>query len=273
MKNLLPVPKNSTFGTSNIKNIPHTMKKTLLLVGLASFISVITQAQKSGAADDPKSPDEIINKYIDAMGGKDKLASTKSVYEEDSLNQGGFKIPVKVWIMNKKAMRVEFTFNGMTGYQVIRTDSGWGYNPLAGQTVAEPMTTNEVKSSKTELDIETSLVNYKEKGYKASYEGKDQTEGSESYKIKITITDSLSETYYIDPDTYLVIQVKTKGTINGKTQEQTTTLTDYKKTPDGYMVPMESNASNMGDLKVYSVKINSPIDDKIFSPRVKVAGK
>ena len=55
--------------------------------------------------------------------------------------------------------------------------------------------------------------------------------------------------------------------------EGTETRSDYKKTPDGYIFPMESNSSEQGDMKTYVLKVNAPIDEKIFSPAVKVAGK
>ncbi len=240
------------------------MKKTSTLLTILLGMAVCAQAQTA---------DDIINKNIAAMGGKDKLNSIKTIYEEDSLNGGGIKFPVKVWMINKKAQRAEFTVMGMTGFQIQRTDSGWGFLPFQGQTTPEPMTADEVKKGQNELYVTDAFVDYKDKGYKVTYEGKDETEGSEAYKIKVTITDSISETYYIDPDTYYVIQVKTKATVNGKNIEGTETRSNYKKTNDGYIFPMASTNSNMGEMKTYVIKVNTPIDDKIFSPSVKVAGK
>ena len=75
---------------------------------------------------------------------------------------------------------------------------------------------DEIKKSLPDLDINHSVVNYKAKGYKAVYEGKDNAEGTDAYKVKIIIGDSASETYFFDPDTYYVIQVKTKRTENRK---------------------------------------------------------
>lgn len=240
------------------------MKKPLILLALLFGASSLMIGQTA---------DEIINKNIEAMGGMDKLNSIKTIYEEDSLNAQGTKYPLKLWFVNKKCMRVEFSFNGMTGFMVRRSDSGWNFVPFMGQTVAEPMTADQVKKGREELYATDAFVNYKEKGYKVTYEGKDETEGSESYKLKVDVSDSSSETYFIDPDTYYVIQVKGKRTVNGKVMETTETRSDYKKTPDGYIFPMEENSSDQGDMKTYVVKVNVPIDDKIFSPAVKLAGK
>ena len=240
------------------------MKKTFIIMTALFAVSAYSQAQTA---------DEIINKNIAAMGGMEKLNSIKSIYEEDSINAGGVKIPLKMWMVNKKFQRVEFSFGGMTGFSILRSDSGWNFMPFQGQTKPEPATADEVKKSQEQLYLTDAFINYKEKGYKVTYEGKDETEGSEAYKLKVIVSDSISETYYIDPDTYFVIQVKTKATQNGKVIEGTETRSDYKKTPDGYIFPMESNSSGQGDMKTYVLKVNAPIDDKIFSPAVKIAGK
>jgi hypothetical protein len=239
------------------------MKKTLTLLALLVGASSLTYAQTA---------DEIINKNIAAMGGLDKLNAITSIYQEDSLSAGGAKLSLKSWTINKKSMRGEMTFNGMTAYQILRRDSGWTFVPFQGQTKPEPMTADQVKKGQQDLYVTDAFVNYKEKGYKVTYEGKDQTEGSEAYKIKVAISDSISETYFIDPDTYYVIQVKTKATINGKSIESTDTRSDYKKTADGYIFPMESN-SDQGDTKTYVIKVNAPMDSQIFTTAVKVAGK
>lgn len=248
----------------NILQQNHTnMKKTIIL------FSFLIGASYAGVA---QTADDIINKSINAMGGLDKLNAIQTFYMEDSINGGGAKIPFKTWMVNKKAMRAEFSFNGMTAFSILRTDSGWNFMPFQGQTKPEPITSDDVKKGQEQLYVTDSYINYKEKGYKVTYEGKDDAEGSEAYKIRVTISDSASETYYIDPDTYYVVQVKSKITANGKTHEETETRSDYKKTADGYVFPMEINSSDMGDMKTYVIKINQPIDSKIFSPSVKVAG-
>lgn len=240
------------------------MKKTLTLLSLLIGACSLATAQTA---------DDIINKNITAMGGLDKLNSIKTVYEEDSVNAGGAKLPVKAWMVNKKSSRIEFSYNGMTGFSILRNDSAWNFNPFSGQTVPAPATSDEVKKGQEGLYVTDAFVNYKEKGYKVSFEGMDDAQGSQAYKLKVTISDSISETYYIDPDTYYVIQVKTKATVNGTVHEGTETRSDYKKTMDGYVFPMESNSSDQGDIKTYLIKVNTPIDNRIFSPSVRIAGK
>src|ERR1700679_2015975 len=116
------------------------MKKTTLL--LAGLVLATAGAYAQTA-------DEIIGKYADAIGGKEKLAAIKNIYMEGSVDANGQKIPIKLWKVVNKSFRTEFTFGGMTGYTIIRKDSGWAFSPFAGQTSPEPMTADQVKSSQT----------------------------------------------------------------------------------------------------------------------------
>lgn len=233
------------------------MKKiTLLLAG----ITLVTAGLQAQTADD------IINKCADALGGRKKLADIKSIYMEGQINAQGTQIPIKFWRVIGKSYRNEVTVNGMTQYTIIRTDSGWANNPFMGHNDAEPMTADEVKSSQSELESEAGLLlNYKEKGYRITLQGKDDVDGTDAYKIEEKITDSLTQTYYIDPDTYYIIRIHIKATADGKAVEQDIDLSNYQKTADGYTFAMTMTA-NGGEIKLTTVKVNSDIDSKLFRP-------
>ncbi|HTB06419.1 MAG TPA: hypothetical protein VK806_05645 [Bacteroidia bacterium] len=232
------------------------MKKLLLAASLL--------VAASGAF--AQTADDIISKYVAAIGGKEKLDGIKNLYLEGNINAQGQQIPIKIWIVSRKSMRVEYTFNGMTGYSIIRNDSGWNFSPFAGQKTAEPLTSDQVKEAQPELDAEGTLMNYKKYGYKVTYEGSDDVDGTDAFKLKVAVSDSLSETYYIDKSSYYILQVKTKGTENGKVVEATQEFSDYQKTTDGYTFAMARSGEMGGDTKFTTVKVNGTVDPKLFSP-------
>ena len=87
------------------------MKKLIPTLLLGIFVVSAANAQTA---------DDIITKYINVMGGKDKLLSIKNVYMEGNMDLTGSDMNVKYWVVNKKAVRYEYTVNGP---QVI-TSSG-----------------------------------------------------------------------------------------------------------------------------------------------------
>jgi len=211
--------------------------------------------------------DDIIAKYISVMGGKDKLLSIKNVYMEGSMDMNGAPISVKYWVVNKKAMRYEYTVNGMTSYNILTNDSGWVFNPIMGQAHAEPLTGSMVHSSQPQLDPEGLLINYKANGYKVDYKGKDDVDGTQAYKITEKITDSVSNTYFIDTATYYILRISTRATVDGKQIDLSRDFGDYKKTSEGYIFPMSMGTGmGFGDLKFTVVKVNTDIDPALFKP-------
>lgn len=244
------------------------MKKTLLL--LAGFGLTLSATAQTA--------DEIINKCADAIGGKKKIEAVKNLYMEGSVNAQGQQIPMKFWYVIKKSMRQEVTFNGMTQYTIVRNDSGWSFSPFQGQKQAEPMTADEVKSQQSDLDFPgMDLINYKEKGYTVTMQGKDNIDGTDVYKIEEKISDSLSKTYYIDPESYYVIREKQKATVNGKVESVNIDYSTYTKTADGIMFPMSESVGGGGDddadgggqeIKFTVVQTNITMDSKLFSPTV-----
>lgn len=206
--------------------------------------------------------DDIINKCLDASGGKEKISSIQSVYKEGTSDAGGAEIKVKYWAINKTSSRFESEFGGMKTYSIVRNDSGWFYNPRRGQKQAEPMTADAVKHAQFGLDIQSPLLNYKEKGYSVRYLGvDDELDGSDAYKLELTVNPNLSITYYIDPDSYFIFCTRTKESVNGRTSVSKAFYSNYKKTTDGYVFPME-----VGRTKYSLIKVNTDIDKTLFYP-------
>lgn len=76
--------------------------------------------------------DDIINKYIDAIGGKDKLEQVKTVYMENTVQVMGNEGPSKTSVINGKAFRLESEVNGQKMIQVFTDKGGWQVNPFMG---------------------------------------------------------------------------------------------------------------------------------------------
>jgi regulatory protein YycI of two-component signal transduction system YycFG len=241
------------------------MKNVLIVVffiiGLVLFVQFI-QAQ---------TVDEIINKYMDARGGKERLMAITSLYMEGSKQMMGNEIPIKITKVQGKLSRTEFEAMGQTGYTIVTPEKGWMFIPMRSQSV-DPIPAERLKAMQGDLDIPGALVDYKAKGSKAELIGKDSVNGAEAYKIKLTNAAGKETTYYIDAKTYLVTEIsQMAGGMGGdqKPHEVTTYLTDYKQV-DGIMFPMTINVPGggmMGGSTTFDkVEVNKPVDEKLYKP-------
>ena len=208
--------------------------------------------------------DEIVAKHTEAMGGKDNLEKLKTVYLESEIDFGGMKIPVKMWRIDKKAMKVEFEVQGMKGTSVIMDTSGWVFMPFQGQTKPEPMTKEDVKMAKSELDLSGELVEYAAKGNKLELIGKDEYEGSEVYKIQVVDKEGNISTDFVDANSYYIIKKESKRKVQDKEITNTSVMGDFKKLENGLVMPHSIDAGMGGSLIVKKYEINPKIDTSIF---------
>ena len=77
--------------------------------------------------------DDVIGKYVDAMGGAEKLKSINSLYMDGvSVMQNGNEVTSKTWKVKNQLMRREVNF-GMGSFTSVLTDKeGWISNPRNG---------------------------------------------------------------------------------------------------------------------------------------------
>jgi hypothetical protein len=206
--------------------------------------------------------DEIVNKYVDAIGGKDKIKQITSVYLEGSVQVMGNENPTTVTILNGKGYKSESDFNGQKAIQCYTDKGGWAVNPMGGGA-AEPMPDEQYKAGKEQIDVGGALFDYAAKGSTVELQGKD----AGAYKLKLVSKDKVETTYFIDPSTYYLVKMLKKGNMMGQEIEITIKLSDYKKTDFGNIMPFTID-TDLGQFSlsttIKKAEINKAVDPSIF---------
>ena len=219
-----------------------------------------------------QSVNDIIDQYITARGGKDKLVAVKSLYLEGTRQMNGNEVDVKVTKVDGKLSRVDFEVGGNTGYTIVTPDKGWSYIPMMSDKVNE-ITGARLKTMQDQMDIAGPLVDYGAKGYKASLQGKDTINGKEAWKIQLTNDTGKNLTFYIDTKTNFLIQSRQMmeggGPNSNGPHEVITDFSDYKDF-DGIMFPQtvttEGTGMGAGSMIFDKIEINKPVDEKLYKP-------
>jgi hypothetical protein len=208
--------------------------------------------------------DEIVNKYTDAIGGKDKLGQLKTVTVTNSTQVMGNESPSTTQIINGKAFRLDFEMNGQKTTQVFTDKGGWQINPFAGAISAQPIPDEMYKQSKGQLYFTGPLYNYAERGSKVELVGK---EGND-YKLKITNSDSVETMAYIDATSYYLTKITRQASMMGQNLELTVSFSNYKKTDFGIVVPFTTEINYGGQFvitnNITKIEFNKTIDPAIF---------
>ena len=229
------------------------MKKLISTLALAC-ISIGTFAQNV---------DEIVKKHIEAIGGKDNWTKIKTLKTTGSMKAQGAEIVITITQVDKTASRQDIALMGMNGYSILTKTEGWSFMPFQGQTKPEALTADDVTKAQEGLDLMPPFLTYKEEGKKLEYISKDDVDGTECFKLKMTSKDKKETTYYIDPSTYYIIKETNKITINGKEMENSSMMSNYKKQDCGIVYPFNVGGG-FGEMEVTSLEINPKVDEAIF---------
>ena len=212
--------------------------------------------------------DDIIAKNVQARGGADKLKSVQTVKSTATMTMGGMEIPGLMIQKRPAMMRAEFTVQGLTAVQAYDGKDAWQIMPFMGKRDPELMSADEKKEVEDTADVDGPLVDYKSKGNQVELLGKEKIEGTDAYKLKVTLKNGDVQTVYIDGDSFLEIKEVTKSMIRGSEQEFESSNGDYKEV-NGIMFPFAIESGVKGSdqkqkITISKVELNVPADDSIF---------
>lgn len=244
------------FQIKSIIKLTNLKMKKIIALALVAFVALSFNVKAQTA-------DEIVNKYIDAIGGKDKIKSIKSMRLSGKLMGQGMEFPF-TQTFKYPAQKMEMTIQGMSMVQAFDGKIGWYIAPFQGDLSAHKMNENDSKELADDVDAGGELYDYQKKGNKLEFLGKDDMDGTEVFKLKVAKKNGNIETYFFDAQTYLLLKVTSKVMVQDKEMESETEFSNYK-TVDGFTFPHSATASMQGEMKIEKLEINPVVEDKIFA--------
>ena len=236
------------------------MRRVLLAVAVLTLFSTSLSAQTA---------EEIVAKYIKTVGGADKIQAVKTLRRTGRFTGGGgFEAAIVEENKRSNMVRQEFSLQGLTGVNAYDGKTGWKIEPWQGKKDAEPLGEEEMKQIVEDSDFDGPLVNYQQKKNKIEFVGMEPVEGTDAFKLKVTLANGDVRYYYMDTDYYVPIKIDTKRMIRGAEREYETSLGDYKEVAGWYLPhSVEVNAKgsqNKQKVTYEKIEANIPIDDSRF---------
>jgi hypothetical protein len=209
-------------------------KSLAICISLVFGVS-LTAAGGETASQAKLSAAAIVEKNVAARGGLQARRGVQTMSMQGRLGAGGNRratIPVPVpdqkssrqalptrpaeevqlpFIMELKRprkMRMELQFNGQTAIQVYDGANGWKLRPFLNRRVVEPYTTEEMKISSMQADVDGYLVDYAAKGIQIELVGMEKVEDRDTYKLKLTMKNGQAVHDWIDAQTFLEAKVE-----------------------------------------------------------------
>ncbi len=220
--------------------------------------------------------DDIVEKYLSAIGGRAALAkiTSRSTTGTMTMSLPNGQVSGSIEILNQQPNRArtllkldlssvgagqvtrEQRFDGTTAYVL---DSMQGNREITG---------TQLESMKNAM-FPTPLLGYKERGATVELAGKEKVDGRDAYVLIFKPKTGSVARQFIDAETYLPARVVVKLDIPeaGGEVEQTSDLSDYRVV-DGVKIPFTvkvSSAIQNFTIAVTKVEHNVKIDEALFS--------
>jgi hypothetical protein len=213
--------------------------------------------------------DEVIAKNVQAHGGLDKVKSVRSVRTKAKFSQGSFRAEFRQENKRPDKVREEFIIQGLAQVQAYDGKTGWQISPFGGRKDPELLSQDDLKSLVVDADIDGPLMEYKEKGHKAELMGHDSVEGTDCFKIKLSMKNGDVRYYYLDADSFLELKVEIQTTIRGALQESELYYGDYEQV-NGIFYPFavgqaQKGSASRAQISVEKIEQNVPLEDAHFS--------
>ena len=235
--------------------------RKLLTLGAFFLLAASLQAQTA---------DEIVAKYLEARGGAEKIKAIKSERVTGTISFGAdLSGPFVVERKRPLKMHMEFALNGQT---LIRTydgkSAGWTYNPFTANATVEPMREEELRNILDEADFDGPFVDYKAKGNKLEFLGKEEVLGKTAYKVKLTNKQGDLSNFYFDAASHLLLKWEGDRKLGDKSVPWESFFHDYREV-NGLKYPflIESDAPGTDqtqNITAEKIEVNIPIDEGRF---------
>jgi len=215
--------------------------------------------------------DEIVAKHLAAMGGADKIRAIRTSKATGKVVLGGGQAEGTMVAYSRRPAqnRVEVNLQGQRVVQAFDGQTAWMINPMTGNPNPQRMPADEAKRAADDADPDGSpLIDYKTKGNKIEYLGKEDVEGSMAHKLKVTLKSGSVSSLYLDEKTMLPSKSVTSRKQMGQEIEMEAYPSNYK-TVEGVMMPFASEIRVGGRAMMQNliekIEINVPVDESMFA--------
>lgn len=242
----------------------HTLTTVLIMLALATC--AFAQGQTPSKADAPMpSVDQVLDKYVQALGGKaaiEKLTSRegKGTFEIPAVGASG-TLQTFEKAPNKKSAVIDIPGFG-TVQQGFDGTAGWAVDPQNGM---RDQTGAELAATKLESDFHRD-IKLKQLYPKITVKGKDKVGDKDAIVLEATPTEGAVEQWYFDSTTGLLLRTDTEREgPQGKMPVQL--FIDQYKEVDGVKIPAvvhQVTPMFTINIKIDEIKHNVPVEDSKF---------
>ncbi len=205
---------------------------------------------------------ELIDKYLTAIGGRQKLNAITSLDQTYSMDLMGMSITAHI-VQDNGKFYMSMTAPGMNLMKQVYDGKQGMMEQMGSKTMLEGADLDAMKEQSSLFPERK----YNDPGFVLELKGIEDVDGKPAYKLNVTTPSGNKSTLFFDKTTFLKLREVSTAEAQGQTLTTTNEYADYK-TVDGITVPHTLTVIGAMPtpmvMKATSVKVNSTIDAGLF---------
>jgi hypothetical protein len=191
--------------------------------------------------------DTLIARHVEARGGSERLHAIQSLKRQGHLviPGMGMRLELSEWQGRGGHYRQDVTLQGLTAIEATDGHDGWQVSPFEGRKDAAHLSEDEIKDLILKSDFEFPFVNYKSKGHHVTLGAREDIDGTPADALNVHLADGNEATYWIDPDTHMVIRALIRETVRGAEDVTEIDYGEYQQV-GGVWMPMTEEIGGKG---------------------------
>lgn len=231
--------------------------------GAVELLDIYGKPVKAAQSAGDMTAQNVIDQYLDAIGGKDKLAAVKDITIEMEASIQGQTMTTTMVKKAPAKMKVEVAMMGSVIQEVIFDGSAGSMN-MMGQ--AQKIEGDAAAGIKSQAAIFPELLF--DADTEMELKGIEELNGQQVYVLQLKTASGGSQTNYYAVDTGLKLRTIATEQAQGQTVNTTVDFLDYQE-KDNILFPMIQKTSGGPmpfpiEMKVQSVEVNTNVPDDLF---------
>ncbi|MCG8461627.1 MAG: DUF1579 family protein [Holophagales bacterium] len=239
----------------------HTRAIRCLRISAIAAAVVLTIPSLSAAEN--MSVDELVARHIEARGGSDAWKAVESIRTEGDFESFSKIDPFTRVQLKDRRFYMEYHLGGRPVTKAHDGETAWWINSMRDPGVKK-IKGPDLLVAERQRDFPNPLFDAGK--YELTLIGPSEIDGIETLQIDLKRPDDTSESWHLDPSTYLEVARVSPGSDFGRPMPQRTFYDDFRSV-DGVMIPhyIETQWYTRNRVQhVKSVEINPELDPSIF---------
>jgi len=238
----------------------------------SAVLALTLSAIAFASGDDKISVDEIVQRHVQALGGRNKIDAVQTTITHAEYREGTFVIP------DAFVAKMRPYYKTICDPREKLGDVCEGYDGSAWEWYADPGVVLRVvgaaaAATRHGTEFIDSLVDYNLLGTKLELTGIDIFSGKRVYKLHVTLADGFEKDLFVDQQSSLIVGDRRSAPIHafGEPVRSENRVGDYRPV-NGVLFPFSfveveiGSGKELDRLTIQSIMVNSELDAAFFRP-------